>query len=182
MAVGELEVARLDRVGHDRLDQPGQQELPASTRLGIVAGQAGHHGRHRRAIAVKHPEDPRGTAGLERQAERLVLVQPGHRRRLGPGRSRWSRRERGSRCHRSFVALGDDLAGGQAGGIGVGGADPRRVRVEGQPLERGQDLGRGRMLARRDRGRVARVVVDPVDLGQPVARRGLEGVRIGRTC
>ena len=88
--------------------------------------------------------------------------------------------ERGSRCHRSFVALGDDLAGGQAGGIGVGGADPGRVGVEGQPLERGQDLGRRGVLARRDGGRVTRVVVDPVDLGQPVARGRLEGVRIGR--
>ena len=151
VAVGELEVARLDRVGHDRLDQPGQQELPASTRLGIVAGQAGHDGRHRRAIAVEHPEDPRGAAGLERQAERLVLVQPRHRRRLGPGGSRRRRRQRGSRCRGSFVALGDGLAGGQAGGIGVGGADPRRVGVEGQPLERGQDLGRRGVLARRDR-------------------------------
>jgi hypothetical protein len=131
---------------------------------------------------MEHPEDPRGTAGLERQAERLVLVQSGHRRRLGPDGSRRRRWQRGSRCRGSFVALGDGLAGRQARRIGVGGADPRCVRVEGQPLERGQDLGRGRMLARRDRGRVARVVVDPVDLGQPVARRRLEGVRIGRTA
>ena len=50
-----------------------------------------------------------------------------------------------------------------------------------EPLERGAGPRPSRgVLARRDRGRVTRVVVDPVDLGQPVARGRLEGVRIGR--
>ena len=64
--------------------------------------------------------------------------------RSGRAGARRSRRKRGSRCHGSFVAFGDDVAGGEAGGIGVVGADPRRVGVERQPLERGAEPGRRR--------------------------------------
>ena len=181
VAVGELEVARLDRVGHDRLDQPGQQELPASTRLGIVAGQAGHHGRHRRAIAVEHPEDPRGAAGLERQAERLVLVQPGHRRRLGPragadGAAGSAAADAAARSSHSATTSRAARQAASALAAPIRAASASRVNRSSVA----RTCGRGGVLARRDRGRVTRVVVDPVDLGQPVACGRLEGVRIGR--
>ena len=112
-------------------------------------------------------------AGLERLAERLVLLEPRDHGPDGDGRDQGRRRIVGG----TLVALGDGLAGSETGRIGVGRRDPGRVGFQPETLEGGADLdGRGMLAAGRGR-RLARLGVDPVDLGQPIAGGGLELVR-----
>ena len=132
---------------------------------------------HRLAVAAQQPEDPRRTAGLERQAERLVLVEPRHRRRLG-------RREptEAVAARQPMPRLARRTRRRPRGPPGTPHRRSRRRSAPRRPRGRAARAWPGPRPRRAcsrvgDRGRVARLVVDPVDLGQPVARRGLERVR-----
>ena len=100
----------------------------------------------------------------------------GHRRRDRDGRDQ----ERGGILGRALVALRDGLAGGETRSVGVGGRDPGRVRLEPEALEGRTDLACGGVLAVGGRLRLAGFVVDPVDLGQPIARGRFELIGTAR--
>ena len=113
----EIEGRCLDRVGHDRLDEVRHLELPAPLGVGVrLVCERGDEGGHRLAIAVQEPEDARLAAGLERLAERLVLLEP-----RGPGPDRDGRDQEARRIlGGTLIALGDGFAGGETRRIGVG--------------------------------------------------------------
>ena len=173
MVVGELQRRCLDRVGDDRLDETGHQELPAPPRPGIVVGQGRHEARHRLPVAAQEPEDPGCDAGLQGEVEPLVLVEPGALRLIA-GRGD---RSRGGLIGRGLlIALGDHDPRLEACLVRVLRRDPGRVGFESEPLQlRADGCCRG-MLAGRRRGGLTGLGVDPVDLGQPVARGRLERV------
>src|SRR5204863_1587831 len=75
---------------------------------------------------------------------------------------------------RAFVAIRDRDAGGKAGRVGVLGADPGGISLEAEPFEGRADLGPRGTLASDGRLCLAGVAIDPVDLGQPVARCTLQ--------
>jgi hypothetical protein len=81
---------------------------------------------------------------------------------------------------RALVALGDGLAGSETGRIGIGGRDPGRVRLEPEALECRADLACRGVLAVGECLRFTGFVVDPVDLGQPIARSCFELIGTAR--
>ncbi len=141
------------------------------------SGERRDQADHRLPVATQQPEDAGLAAGIERLAEHLVLVEA----RASARRDRDGRDEEGRRIlGRALVALGDGLAGGETGRIGVGGRDPGRVGLEPEPLEGRADLACRGVLAVCGRLRFAGFVVDPVDLGQPIARGGFELIGAAR--
>ena len=127
-------------------------------------------------------------AGIECQPKRLVLVEP--RERVG---CRYSGGCRGppppANTGAAVAARSSQSAtadqGRQARGVRVYSAPIRgRVGLEAEALEGRADgpPRRGVLDSGRLRTRVAGFDVDPVDLVQPVARRGLEGIGIGQNA
>ena len=89
-----------------------------------------------RLIASRSPRSSRKMRGVVAAAPGPTssgLVDSRRRPGAGVGRRRGAtRRARRSRAARPLVAVGDRLAGGQAGGLGHLGRDPRRVRRLGR--------------------------------------------------
>ena len=120
-------------------------------RSSVSCQRRGPPGRRRRAARRARSAPPRSPrtsrkivgvpAAAEGGGERLVLVarSTGRERPLGPAARRAGGGWSAPRRRRPLVALGERLAGREAGRLGGLGGDPRGVRLERQPLERGAD-------------------------------------------
>ena len=173
----ELQGRRFDRVGEDGVDQPGQRALPARRlRRDRPPASARHEGGHRRPVAVEQPEDPRRRPGLEGDPEHLVGVGLGRPRgNDGSGGRRKAPGSIASRSSHSATAARAATQAASAVSAPIRAASASRLRRSSV----GADRGRRRPFARRGRGRLARLVVDPVDLAQPVASRAFDRVGVG---
>ena len=183
MVERELQGGRLDRVGDDRLDQ---------RRSSGAASAAGRRDRRRRGSRPAWSSRGGRRAGAGRctapspawsaSPSDLVLVEPGERRlgRRGGCHGRGCHGVAGAAvAARSSHSATADRAARQAASAfsapirAESASRLRRSRVA--PMAAAAACSRGRR-----RARVAGLDVDPVDLVQPVARRGLEGVGVGR--
>ena len=156
-----------------------------------VAGQAGDRVLHRAAIAAEDPEDQRrpgrpGSPWRRRTRPRAGRSRPraavAATRRSPPARPRAGVARPGNRRgleRAGLVAGGERLAGGDARLVGALRGDPGRVRLDRQPLERRREARRRGPAALGAGGRLARLVVDLVDLGEPGPRGALDVVARG---